>query len=182
MREEKIEITVDVPPDVKAELDGNLVRISGKRGKLEREFKHARIHMVLKDGKFLISAEKPTRREKAIVGTWAAHIRNMMRGVTEGFEYRMKCVYAHFPIKVSVKGNELLIENFLGEKLPRKAKILPDVKVVVKGNDLVLTGNDIEKIGLTAANIERATRIKNYDNRVFQDGIYITAKAQKPME
>ncbi|MEM3396272.1 MAG: 50S ribosomal protein L6 [Thermoplasmata archaeon] len=180
--EEKVQRVVEVLPGVKAELSGNLVRISGKRGKLERVFEHARITLELKENKFIITANKDSRREKAIVGTWEAHLRNMMKGVTEGFEYRMKCVYAHFPIKLTVKGDELLIENFLGEKRPRKAKILPDVKVVVKGNDLVLTGNDIEKLGATAANIERATKIKEYDPRVFQDGIYIVAKAQKPAE
>ncbi|MEM3444776.1 MAG: 50S ribosomal protein L6 [Thermoplasmata archaeon] len=180
--EGKIQRIVEVLPGIKAELDGNLVRISGKRGTLERVFEHARISLELKKNRFIITANKDSRREKAILGTWEAHLKNMMRGVTEGFEYRMKCVYAHFPVKMSVKGNELIIENFLGEKKPRKAKILPGVNVVVKGQELILTGNDIEKVGQTAANIERATKIKNYDPRVFQDGIYITAKALKPSE
>lgn len=180
--EERTQRIVEVLPGVKAEMHGNLVRISGKRGKVERVFEHARITLELKDNRFIITANKSTRREKAIVGTWEAHLQNMMRGVTEGFEYRMKCVYAHFPIKVTVKGDELIIENFLGEKKSRKAKILPDVKVVVKGNEVILIGNDIEKLGTTAANIERATKIKDYDPRVFQDGIYVTAKAQKPSE
>lgn len=180
--EGKIQKVIAILPGAKAELHGNLVRISGKRGKIERAFEHARITLELKDNKFIITANKDSKREKAIVGTWESHLRNMMQGVTEGYEYRMKCVYAHFPIKLSVKGDELIIENFLGEKQPRKAKILPDVKVVVKGSEVVLTGCDIEKLGTTAANIERATKIKAYDPRVFQDGIYIVSKAQKPTE
>ncbi|MCX8174218.1 MAG: 50S ribosomal protein L6 [Thermoplasmata archaeon] len=180
--DEKIQRIIEVPQGVKAEMHGNLVRISGRRGKIERTFERARISMELKGGKFIITADRSTRREKAIVGTWEAHIKNMIQGVTEGFEYRMKFVYAHFPIKLTVKGNELIIENFLGEKKPRKARILQDVKVIVKGNEVVLVGNDIEKLGITAANIERATKIKDYDPRVFQDGIFITAKAQKPSE
>jgi large subunit ribosomal protein L6 len=180
MRQEKLEITVNVPPEIKAEMQGNLVRISGKRGKLERVFEHPKISIKLDGNKFVISAQRPTRREKAIVGTWEAHLKNMFTGVTEGFEYTLRAVYAHFPIKLTVKGDELIIENFLGEKQPRKAKILPDVKVTVKGNDVVLVGNDVEKLGISAANIERATKIKRYDPRVFQDGIYIVSKGKKP--
>jgi large subunit ribosomal protein L6 len=100
----------------------------------------------------------------------------MTVGVTTGFEYKMKIVYAHFPIKASPKGNTFVIENFLGEKSPRKAKILGTTKVTVKGDQVVLNGQDVELVGQTAANIERATKIKGFDPRIFQDGIYIVEK------
>jgi large subunit ribosomal protein L6 len=88
----------------------------------------------------------------------------------------MKIVYAHFPIKAAVKGDTFVIENFLGEKSPRKTSILGSTKVQVKGDQVVLTGPDVELVGQTAANIERATKIKGFDPRIFQDGIYITEK------
>ena len=100
----------------------------------------------------------------------------MIKGVTDGFVYQMKVVYSHFPMKVSVKGNELVIENFLGEKHPRKAKLYGDVKVNVKGDTVTVEGINREEVGQTAANIEHATRVKNRDIRVFQDGIYIVSK------
>jgi large subunit ribosomal protein L6 len=118
----------------------------------------------------------PRKREKALVGTYGAHIRNMLVGATKGFEYKMKIVYAHFPIKTSIKGDIFVIENFLGEKFPRKTRILGATKVQVKGDQVVLTGPNVEDVGQTAANIERATKIKGFDPRVFQDGIYITEK------
>ena len=134
--------------------------------------------MNLSGGKILVEAREVTRREKALVGTWAAHAKNMMKGVNEPFVYHMKAVYAHFPVKMLVKGPELLIENFLGEHHPRHAQILGDTKVTVKGQELELVGTNLEQVGQTAANIENATRVRNRDPRVFQDGIFITGKGE----
>jgi large subunit ribosomal protein L6 len=88
----------------------------------------------------------------------------------------MKTVYSHFPIKTSVDGNKFIIENFLGERAPRTALILDGVDVQVKGDDVVASGIDKEKVGQTVANIERATAVKRRDIRVFQDGVYQTSK------
>src|SRR5216684_2713940 len=86
-------------------------------------------------------------------------------------------VRCDFPRKATVKGSEFIIENFLGEKFPRKTRILGETKVEVKGDQVLLTGADVEAVGQTAANIELATRIRGFDPRIFQDGIYITKKA-----
>jgi large subunit ribosomal protein L6 len=111
-----------------------------------------------------------------MVGTIIAHIRNMVKGVTEGYTYRMRVVYSHFPITVKVEGDKVLIQNFLGESVPRVAKIVGDTKIEVKGQDIILTGCDKEAVGQTCGNIEQACRISKYDRRVFQDGIYIVEK------
>ena len=100
----------------------------------------------------------------------------MNKGVTKGFEYKMKTVFSHFPIKTSVEGNEFIIQNFLGERSARRAKILEGVNVEAKGEDITVQGIDKEKVGQTVANIERATKVKKRDIRVFQDGIYRISK------
>jgi large subunit ribosomal protein L6 len=94
----------------------------------------------------------------------------------------MKIVYAHFPMTVKVKGNLINIDNFLGERSPRVAKIMGDVKVSVKGEDVTITGINKEDVGQTMANIEQATKIKRRDPRVFQDGIYLVDKTQEELE
>src|SRR5690606_1375479 len=98
------------------------------------------------------------------------------KGVTEGFTYRMKIVYAHFPMSVKVAGDSVVIENFLGERHPRRARIVGDTKVQVKGDEVEVSGINKEDVGQTMANIEQATRIKGRDPRVFQDGIYLVSK------
>jgi len=107
-----------------------------------------------------------------MAGTIQAHVQNMVRGVTAGFEYRMKVVYSHFPIQIKLSGDRLEINNFLGEKEPRYARIVPGVTVKVGNDEILLSGIDREKLGITSANIERATKIKYRDPRIFQDGIY----------
>jgi large subunit ribosomal protein L6 len=143
---------------------------------VKREFSHPKLKMTIAGNELTVSTMNPSRKELALLGTWEAHVKNMMRGVTEGFMYKMKIVYAHFPMKAIVKGKEFVIENFLGEKFPRSTDIIGDTKVQVKAEIVELTGPNVEEVGQTAANIERACRIRGFDPRVFQDGIYIIEK------
>jgi len=168
----------ELPKGVSAELKGLILTIKGPKATLSRKFFHPRMRMTVAKGKITMETRIASRKEKALVGTWAAHARNMIRGVQEPFTYRMKAVYAHFPVKMTVKGNELVIENFLGERHPRRAPILGETKVTVKGQELDLVGPSLEEVGQTAANIENATRIRDRDPRVFQDGIFITSKGE----
>jgi len=167
---------IEIPDGVNISINDGNVSVEGPKGKIERRLYHPKIDIIKEGNKIIIRAELPRKKEKALVGTFAGHIKNMIRGVTEGFVYRMKIVYSHFPIKASVKGNEFIIENFLGEKSPRKAKLFGNVKVMVKGSDVIIEGINREEVGQTAANIEMATRVRDRDIRVFQDGIYIVSK------
>jgi large subunit ribosomal protein L6 len=153
--------------------------VKGKLGELTRHFKLNEVKLQQTHDKIVVSMKNPRRKEKAYVGTIAAHVRNMIVGVTQGYEYRLKIIYAHFPINVSVEVNRLVIKNFAGEKTPRYAKIIEGVKVDAKGQEISVSGIDIEKVGQTSANIEQATRIKKRDLRVFQDGIYLIAGKQR---
>lgn len=165
--------TVEIPEGVEVTIeDNNTVRVKGEKGELKRSFPHPVVEIKKSDGVVEINCRSSRRRHVAFAGTCAAHIANMIRGVKEGFEYKMKVVYSHFPIKTEVEEKRFLIHNFLGERTPRQAVILDGVEVEVKGEDVFVRGIDKEKVGQTVANIERATKVKNRDIRVFQDGIY----------
>ncbi|WP_456471951.1 50S ribosomal protein L6 [Methanocaldococcus sp.] len=174
--EERIKIPENVQIDIVGE---NEVLVKSGNKELRRRFEHPNVKIKKEDNEIVIYCHYPRKKDKAMIGTIRAHINNMIKGVTEGFTYKLKIRYAHFPMKVYVKGDEVIIENFLGEKHPRRAKILEGVTVKVQGEDVIVTGIDKEKVGQTAANIEQATKIKNRDPRVFQDGIYIVEKAGK---
>jgi large subunit ribosomal protein L6 len=167
---------VSIPQGVKAELNGPVLSVEGPRGRLERNFRFPQIAMALEGDEFVITTASDRKRIMAMVGTIAAHTGNMCKGVSSGFEYHMKVVYSHFPIQLKITGNRLEIHNFLGEKKARYADIVPGVKARVSGDEVVLSGINRELVGMTSANIEHATRIRNRDPRIFQDGIYLVER------
>jgi large subunit ribosomal protein L6 len=178
----KIESTIALPAGVTATMDGTTATIKGPKGELSRNFAHPRVSVVLKDGVFSVSCEYPKTAEKAMVGTFHAHLRNMIKGVTDGYIYRLKLVFSHFPMKVSVKGNQVEVDNYMGGHAPRFADIVGGCKVTINGADITVEGIDIEACGQTAANLERSTRRGGFDKRVFEDGIYIVQKSHKVKE
>ncbi|MDI6798800.1 MAG: 50S ribosomal protein L6 [Candidatus Aenigmarchaeota archaeon] len=166
-----------IPENVSVELAGNKIKVSGPKGSLEKELKLGREIKIEKlENRIKVSSEKERRKIKALVGTIAAHIRNMIKGVTKGFVYRLKVVYMHFPITVKVEGNKVLLHNFLGERVPRVAKIIGNVQVKVEGPEVIVSGIDLDDVSLTASNIEQACRIKARDRRIFQDGCWIVSR------
>lgn len=172
-----IHVSVDIPEGVEVEINGMKVKVKGPKGELERDFSHARGVIIRKeDSKVIVESFFANARKRALVGTIAAHIRNMITGVTKGFRYKLKIIYSHFPVNVQVKGDKVIISNFLGEKAPRIARIMPGVTVKIQGQDVIVEGIDIEKVAQTAANLELATKVKDKDRRKFVDGIYIYAR------
>ena len=174
---------LSVPKGATVRLDGRFVVVHGPLGTVRRPFPVDALELGTREGSATLTLKIPSNRKraKALLHTWEAHLRNLLLGVTQGFEARMKVVAAHFPMKVQSKDGELLIENFLGEKYPRTARLVSGVKAEVSGEFVILSGHDVEEVGQSAANIERATHIRDYDPRVFQDGIYIVEKP-KPKE
>ena len=171
------EATAEIPDGVTVSMDGTRVVVKGPKGTLSRDMRFPGITIAIDDGIVTVSTGVTRKRVVAMVGTLASHIRNMCRGVNEGYEYRMKVVFSHFPIQLKLQGTTLVIDNFLGEKQSRFARIEPGVVAQVGNDAVTLSGIDKEKVGNSAANIEHATRIRNRDPRVFQDGIYIVERA-----
>ena len=167
---------VKIPDGVKAHLDGTQLRVTGPKGQLSRNMRFPQVTVTCDDKEVIISTESKRKEITSMVGTLEAHTKNMCRGVTEGFEYRMKVVYSHFPIQLKLQGNKLEIANFLGEKKARYARIEQGVTAKVANDEVVLTGIDRELVGTSAANIEHATHIRNRDPRVFQDGVYMVQR------
>lgn len=167
---------IEIPEGVTVTFENDKMSIKGEKGELTRVFSHPKINIKINGKNIEISSKNVRRKEKALMGTYIAHMKNMIHGVSQGFEYKMKTVFSHFPIKTSIEGAHFLIQNFLGERSPRRAKILEGVTVESKGDNVTVTGIDKEKVGQTVANIERATRVKKRDIRVFQDGVYRISK------
>jgi len=175
----EIKDKVTIPDNLQFTLENNVLTIKGEKGQLSRDFAQPQITLKANGRVIEINSKSTRKKEKAFVGTTAAHMKNMIKGATKGFEYKMKTVFSHFPIKTSVDGNNFVIQNFLGERSARRAEILDGVNIEIKGEEITVRGVDKEKVGQTVANIERATLVKNRDIRVFQDGIYKIVKGAR---
>jgi len=135
--------------DVKA----RVVTVTGSRGTITREFKHVNIDMQHSKEARSIKVDMwfGNRKQLACIRTICSHIENMITGVRVGFLYKMKFVYSHFPINVTVAGETVEIRNFMGEKLVRKVTVPPGVKAErtkdVK-DQIEISGIDITKVSL----------------------------------
>lgn len=173
--------TVEIPEGIDVDLDGAKVTVKSSEGKNEREFNIANLILEKRGKEIIIGNKKATKKEKRRMNTIVAHIKNMIKGLQEKFEYRLKICFSHFPITVEIKGNEALIKNFLGERTSRKVKIPVGADVKVEKDVIVISSSDKESAGQAAANFENATKISKRDRRIFQDGIFITSKCGKEM-
>lgn len=167
---------IEVPEGVEVIIEDNVVSVKGPNGKDSRKFTYPNVSINKEEDMVVLETSFPKKKDKAMIGTTKAHINNMITGVTDGFTYKMKIVFAHFPMTVKVNKDIVVIDNFLGERNPRNSKIVGDSKVVVKGDEVTITGINKEHVGQTMANLEQATKIKGRDPRVFQDGIYLISK------
>jgi large subunit ribosomal protein L6 len=172
--------SLPIPDGIQLTVDGRRIKAVGPKGTLEEDFSHLPVHFALEGKSLRVYSPWARKREVALVGTALAHVRNMIRGVNSGYTYKLKLVYAHFPITVKVNDKEkkLTIDNFTGEKTPRSAKIIGAAKVKIAGDEIHVQGNSLSDVSQTAANIQGATRIRDKDQRVFLDGIYIFEKSE----
>lgn len=177
-RRKDINKEIEIPEGFEINVSGRSISLKGNGKEIEKDFDTHNLE-IKKEGSLLkITSKNPTRRESKMAGTIEARLKNMIKGLQEDFVYKMEICNAHFPMNVKVDDakKEVVIKSFLGETIERKAKILGDVKVNVKGTDIEISSYDIDDAGQTAANIEKATKLKGRDRRIYQDGIFITEK------
>ena len=178
MRVAEISESIQIPDDIEVTLEGKRFTVKGPKGTLVRDFSFAPISIELNGKSICIRAQWPRKRETSLVGTLCSHIKNMITGVKKGFTYKLKIVFSHFPISVKLKEKTVLIENFTGERNPRKAKIIGNVQVKIQSEDVVVQGINVEEVSQTAANIEQATKVKRKDPRIFLDGLYVYERSE----
>ncbi len=170
---------IELPQGMTATVDGHSIAISSQGKKVSRELGKEKIQLKVEGNKIIVQTQKSSKRENALLNTLESHIQNLVKGLEKPFEYKLAIVYSHFPMTVSVKGEWVEINNFMGEKKPRKSRVLPDTQVEVKGKEIAVKSPDKEHAGQTAANLENATRVIGKDRRVYQDGIFIVPQKER---
>eukprot|EP01088_Endostelium_zonatum_P001859 TRINITY_DN12234_c0_g1_i1.p1 TRINITY_DN12234_c0_g1~~TRINITY_DN12234_c0_g1_i1.p1 ORF type:complete len:192 (+),score=34.05 TRINITY_DN12234_c0_g1_i1:67-642(+) len=178
------EQTISIPKEVKSvTVSSRVVTVVGPRGTLTRSFKHVNAEIRVegkRNRRLIVTMWFGTHKQIASVRTICSHITNMITGVTKGYEYKMKFVYAHFPVNVNIPadGSSIEIHNFLGEKVVRRVVMAPGVQIIRSDakDEIILRGNSIEDVSQSAARVHQSTLVKNKDIRKFLDGIYVSEK------
>lgn len=173
------DITLEAPQGVNVIVLDSTITVKGPKGELKKSYKNPRVEIKSSGNKIEIKckSKRTSVRDKMVINSFAAHIKNMFEGVIKGYYAKVKVLSGHFPITATLEGgNTIVVKNFLGEKVPRKTTILSGVKVSVQGDIISLEGIDRDAVGQSAAKIESLTRITNKDRRIFQDGCYIIEK------
>merc|ERR1711865_425491 len=161
---------------------GKQVEVTGKFGTLKRDFKHLPIELWVDAGAHQVKARIYFAKSKQIAAlrSVCSHIQNLFDGVEKKFEYKMRLVYAHFPINANITNGNKTVElrNYLGEKIVRVVNLLEGVTIAKGANvkdELVLTGTDIDLVSRSAALIRQTCMAKNKDIRKFLDGVYVSS-------
>ncbi|EGO02187.1 hypothetical protein SERLA73DRAFT_49507 [Serpula lacrymans var. lacrymans S7.3] len=177
---------LDIPEGVTIEIKSRIIKVTGSRGTLTKNVRHVDMDIQVvkspKSNKVTLAVWQGGRKHVACLRTIRSLINNMVIGVTKGFLYKMRAVYAHFPINciIQEQGQAVEIRNFLGEKTVRNVKMLDGVTVSeskAQKDELILEGNDVENVSQSAASIQGVCRVRNKDIRKFLDGIYVSDRA-----
>jgi large subunit ribosomal protein L6 len=177
--EQEIMAEVEAPASVTIIKEGNVIIVKGKLGTVKKDFTKLPATVTVQGNRVTIKPYGIRKRDLAVTNTARSLISGMVKGVEKGYTYKLKIIFAHFPISVKVKGKELHAENFFGERSPRISQIIGDAtKVSVVGEDVVVQGPSLEDVSQTAANIELSTKTKGKDQRVFLDGLYVYSKEE----
>ncbi|MDP3918904.1 MAG: 50S ribosomal protein L6 [Nanoarchaeota archaeon] len=177
----KLRKEIVIPEGVEVNIVDRMISMKKGSNEIKKELYFPTVSIQKNDNHLVIEPNKFSKREKKIINTFAAHLRNMIKGVEEPFTYKVKICSSHFPMTVNINGNKIIVKNFLGEKIPRVANIVEGADVKIEGDVIVIKSNIIEAAGQTAGNCEKSTRITNRDRRIFQDGLWIIEKAGKEL-
>ncbi|MBN2052190.1 50S ribosomal protein L6 [Candidatus Woesearchaeota archaeon] len=172
---------LEISEGITAHVEYGIFSIKGAKGEVKKSLHNPKVKVSVNNQLIVFEAKKGTQREKRLIKAYIAHLKSMMRGVSQLHYYKLKICSGHFPMNVSVKGSIFEIKNFVGETVPRTLQLKEGVKVSVDGHFVIVESADKEKAGMTAAAIEKMTKRAAFDKRIFQDGIFIIEKDGKPI-
>ncbi|MDD9953971.1 MAG: 50S ribosomal protein L6 [Candidatus Woesearchaeota archaeon] len=173
--------TVAIPEGVSVTVDGTAATVKGEKGEITRKIGTKHTPLKVEGQTVVFAAKNGTRNHKRMIKTGMAHLKNMMRGVSEGHTYKLKICAGHFPMNVSMKDGVLEVKNFIGESVPRHLQLMENADVNIDGEIITVTSVEKEVAGNQASAIEKLTKRPGFDMRIFQDGIYITEKDGRPV-
>jgi len=175
----KITQKLEIPEGITCEYNNGILKCKKDSQELSKEINIPQVKVAIAGNTITLECEKGNQKTYKIIMAFIAHLKNLFSGLEEKFVYKLEAANVHFPMTTKIEGDKVVINNFLGEKVPRYAKILPGSEVEIKGQQITVTSASKESAGQTAANLEKATKVKGRDRRIYQDGIFISEKPRR---
>jgi len=167
---------VAIPAGIICEFSDGVIRCTKDSKVLQKKLLVPSTDIKVQNGEIILECKKGNKNNYKCIMSAIAHLENLFNGLDKAYTYKLESCNVHFPMTLKLESDKVVINNFLGEKVPREAKILPGVEVKIDGSKITVTSHDREAAGQTAANLEKATKLRGRDRRIFQDGIYIVEK------
>lgn len=167
-------IPVVIPSGVEVTLEGGVLTVKGPKTTLARPMKDD-VNIVIENGTITLSPGD-TPAAKALWGTYAAHTRNMIHGVTEGFTKNLEIEGVGY--RAAVEGNTIVLNVGFSHQV--KLEIPVGIAAAVEKNVITLTGADRDALGQFAANVRKVKKPEPYKGKgIRYQGEYIISKQGK---
>lgn len=182
MKQLYIERSIELPEDLKITVKDRHVTIEGPKGTLTRNFDPTDVEITKKGKKVDIKAYYINKKRKAATLAVVGYINNMIKGVMQGYTYKSKIVFSHFPLTVEPDNKKkiITIKNLYGGRKHITVPIVgPETTVKIDKDDVIIEGIDKEAVGQTTANMQEACRLRGKrkkDPETFMDGIWLWDK------
>ncbi|MBP9732185.1 MAG: 50S ribosomal protein L6 [Candidatus Magasanikbacteria bacterium] len=151
----------NIPQGVEVSVQDGKVLVKGPKGTLERVL-HSMVTVTIENGTVSVSVKRPEEKyERSLWGTFAAHIKNMIEGVTKGFEKKLEVNGVGF--RVAMQGKDIKLE--IGFSHSVVYKMPPEVTATVEKNIITLVSADVEMLGKTASEIRALKKPEPYKGK-----------------
>jgi large subunit ribosomal protein L6 len=153
---------IDIPAKTEVNVSGSTVTVKGPQGTLTKEL-HPHVAVSVEDNKVVVEPKNDTRLAKALWGTFASHVQNMVKGVNE--PYSKKLILDGIGYRMAVSGNTLTLNVGFSHQVDME---LPEgISATVEKNELTITGIDKEVVGQFAANVRAVKKPEPYKGKGF---------------
>ena len=152
--------TITIPEKTEVKFTEGILTVKGPLGELSKKVR-SEVSIDVKDGVVVVNPVKQTRFAKALWGTYASHVSNMVKGVNEAFE--KKLVVEGVGYRVAVEGKNIILN--VGYSHPVSLELPEGIEATVEKNKIKLKGINKETVGEFAANIRAVRKPEPYKGK-----------------
>ncbi len=153
-------LPITIPAGVEVSVKDGAIVVKGKSGTLTRPL-HAAVSVAIDKSSVTVSPAGTSRLSRALWGTYAAHVRNMVSGVTTPFIKKLQLEGIGYRVELSGKNLKLM----LGFSHPVLVAIPEGVAVTVEKNIISIAGANKDTVGQFAASVRDLKKPEPYKGK-----------------